>query len=416
MRSSVVGCVVVLAALSPAAHASWAAPESLQERPDAHQRAPAIARNAPGDTVAAWVSSPVAAGAGAGRVHLAQRRAGSSAWSRVGAVSRPGVGAPAAAVSPRGAAIVAWGRGGRVEVAMRTGRNARWRTLPAGAGPGHVTDVAVAVDASGAMAVMWAEAIGGTHRVRRALLAPGAMRFRQGAAGLIAERRAALVTGAAGNGAAAWTARGRVVLAIATPLGFSRPLAIDAGDSLAPALAMGSGGRLVVAWRSRLPGGTTVLGAALREPDGRLRNLGDVGLGRAARVAMNPRGDAAIVWPATDGGGDRSGIQALLIPRGARGMTTIVVPRSTCACRYAVADAALDGDGGLLVAWRRHSRHEADIGAVTSVTDAGPRRALIMRPAPDVAAADLATDGASGAAALWTAGGRVAVSVRSGAR
>lgn len=417
MRTVAVGCVGLLAALAPAANASWTPPESLSERSGANQRAPAVARNAAGDLVAAWVSSPVSAGAGAGRVHIAERRPRSATWSRGRVVSRPGAGAPAVAVSPRGAAIVAWGSGGRVEVAMRANRSAAWRTVPAGTGPGRVTDVAVAVDASGAMAVMWAEAIGNGHRVRRAVMPAGAARFRQGAAGVVTTGRPALATGAAGNGAATWTDDGRVLLAVATPLGFSRPIALAAGDSPVPALAMGSGGRFAIAWRSRLPGGTTVVGAALREPDGRVRNLGDIGVGDAPRVAMNPRGDAAVVWPVADGGGDRSGVQALLMPAGSTGTTVTAVPRTVCACRYAIADAAVDGRGDLLVAWRRYSRRAADVAAVSVLTGTGGRRrAVAMTPAPDVAAADLATDGASGAAALWAAGGRVGVAVRRGPR
>lgn len=416
MRTAVVGCVGLLAALAPAAQASWTPPETLSDRPGANQRAPAVARNAAGDLVAVWVSSPISAGTGAGRVHIAERRPRSATWSRERVLSRPGVGAPAVAVSPRGAAIVAWGIGGRVEVAMRAGRTTPWRTAVAGTGPGRVTDVAVAVDAAGAMAVMWAESIGSTHRVRRALMPAGAARFRQGAAALVTAGRPALATGAAGNGAAAWTDDGRILLAVATPLGFARPLAFAAGDSPVPALAMGSGGRFAIAWRSRLPGGTTVVGAAVREPAGRVRNLGDIGVGDAPRVAMNPRGDAAVVWPVADGG-DRSGVQAFLLPAGSAGTTVTAVPRTLCACRYVIADAAVDGRGNLLVAWRRHSRRAADVAAVSVLAGTGGRRrAVAMTPAPDAAAADLATDGASGVAALWAAGRRVGVAVRGGPR
>jgi hypothetical protein len=300
---------------------------------------------------------------------------------------------------------------------MRAGRSAAWRTAVAGTGPGRVTDVAVAVDASGAMAVMWAEAIGATFRVRRALKPAGAARFRPGAANLVTGGRPALAIGPAGNGAAAWTDDGRTRLAVATRVGFGRPVALAAGGSGIPALAMGGGGRLAVAWSTRLPGGTAVVGAAMRGPDGRVRRLGDVGVGDAPRIAMNARGDAAVVWAVTDDVGERGGVQAFLIPAGSPAGTVMVVPRTVCACRYVIADAAVDGRGNVVAAWRRHSRRAPDVAAVTVVTGTdGRRRAVAMTPAPDVAAADLATDGATGAAALWAAGGRVGVAVRRAAR
>jgi hypothetical protein len=416
MRPTLAVCAGLLAVGVPAAHASWAPPDALSDRRDTDQRAPAIARNAAGDHLAAWVGSPAAAGAGTGRVRIAERRGRDGVWSRERTISRAGVGAPAVAISPRGAAIVAWGVRGRVEVAIRPGRRARWRTGLAARGPGHVTDVAVAVDASGAMAVMWAEAIGAGHRVRRALLPPGATRFRPGASSVVTTGRPALVTGAAGNGAAAWTADGRVFLARSTPSGFERPLRIGDGDSPVPSMAMGSGGRLVVAWRTRLPGGTAVVGAAVTDEEGRVRNLGDLAVGDDPRAGMNARGDAAVAWVVSDTGGDRGGVAAVAARSGGPWRPVSVVRQSLCACRYAVADVAVDGAGGLLVAWRRYSRRAADLAAVTARSATGRRRSAAMRPAPDAAAADLATDGGPGAAALWTSGGVVGVLVRAGSR
>jgi hypothetical protein len=392
-------------------------PDALSDRRDTDHRAPAIARNAAGDHLAAWVGSPVAAGSGTGQVRIAERRGRNGVWSRERIISRAGVGAPAVAISPRGAAIVAWGVRGRVEVAVRAGRLTGWRTTPAAEGPGRVTDVAVAVDASGAMAVMWAEAIGDGHRVRRALLPAGATRFRPGASTVVAAGRPALVTGAAGNGAAAWTADGRVFLARATASGFDRPLQIGEGDSPVPSIAMGSRSRLVVAWRTRLPGGTAVVGAAVSDEEGRVRNLGDLGVGDDPRAAMNARGDAAVAWVVSDTGRDRGGITAVTARSGAAWGPVSVVRQSLCGCRYSVADVAVDGAGGLLVAWRRYSRRAADIAAVTAIPAAnGARRVVVMRPAPDVDDADLATDGGPGAAALWAADGVVGVLVRHGSR
>jgi hypothetical protein len=181
-------------------------------------------------------------------------------------------------------------------------------------------------------------------------------------------------------------------------------------------MAMGSGGRLVVAWRTRLPGGTAVVGAAVTDEEGRVRNLGDLAVGDDPRAGMNARGDAAVAWVVSDTGGDRGGVAAVAARSGGPWRPVSVVRQSRCACRSAVADVAVDGAGGLLVAWRRYSRRAADLAAVTARSATGRRRSAAMRPAPDAAAADLATDGGPGAAALWTSGGVVGVLVRAGSR
>jgi hypothetical protein len=94
-----------------------------------------------------------------------------------------------------------------------------------------------------------------------------------------------------------------------------------------------------------------------------------------------------------------------------------VLPQSSCACRYEVADVGVDGGGGIVVAWRREARRAADVAAVTALPARGPsRRTVGIRPVPLVSGVDLATDGGPGAAAVWAGDGVVGVLVRHASR
>jgi hypothetical protein len=407
MRSDVRGPLLcagmaLMLAAPAAASAAWGPPVLLGTAGGADHRAPAIARNAAGDAVAAWVRAPASAAPGSGRVLLSERRGASGRWTRARVVSGPGVGAPAADIGPRGAALVAWGVGSRVFVASRDARTSRWRTAAVATGPGRVTDLAAGADASGAMAVMWAESIGARYRVRRAARPVPGGRWRIGASAIVTAGRPALATGAGGNGVAAWVTDGRVAVARATAAGFERPELAGSGDSPIPALSMAGSGRLLAGWRTTLPGGTTVVGAAAGGPTGELRQLGDVGVGDGPRVGINARGDAAVAWSLADRDGDRAGVQALVARAGGSFVPSSVVRPAACQCTYAVAEVAIDGAGGPVVAWRRTSRRAADVAAVSSRAGAGgPWRAIALRPTPEVNGVALAVDGTPGAAVAW---------------
>ena len=414
MRVALVCAGAVFLAIPAAAQAAWAPPAVLAADSASTHRAPAIARTAAGDVVAAWARAPVEAGAGSGRIVVSERRAPRGAWSRGRLLSAAGVGPPAVAIGPRGAAVVAWGVRNRLHAAVRDDRAGAWRVAVVAEGPGHVTDIAASVDASGAMALMWSEAIGTRYRVRRSTR-PGAGAWRVGAASIVAAARPAMATGAGGNGVVAWTTDDRIAVSRATPTGFERPVEAGAGDSPMPSLGLAAGGRFLLGWRTRLPGGTSMIGAARGDAAGVVRGLGDMGVGDDPRVAMNARGDAAIGWTLSDEGGERGGIQGLVSRAGGAWAPATVVRQTACACRYAVADVEVDGSGGLVVAWRRASRRAADVAVVGSrAARGGPWRRVALQPAPDVSGIDVAADGGHGAAAVWASGGTVRVAVRSG--
>src|SRR5699024_2844495 len=109
------------------------------------------------------------------------------------------------------------------------------------------------------------------------------------------------------------------------------------------------------------------------------------------------------------------GILGLVARAGGSWSNVSVVGQAECGCSYTVADVAVDGAGGLAVAWRRASRRAADVAAITARrAGGGPWRSVAMRPVPDAGGVDLAADGGPGAAAIWSAGSAVRAMMRRG--
>ena len=95
MRAALLSAGATLLVAAPSAQAAWGPAVALADDARVEHRAPAIARNAAGDAVLAFVRAPAGAPPGSGRVVVAERSGASGAWAVERLTSGPGVGAPA---------------------------------------------------------------------------------------------------------------------------------------------------------------------------------------------------------------------------------------------------------------------------------------------------------------------------------
>jgi hypothetical protein len=368
-------------------------------------------------------------------------RAGNGAFGRVQTASPPGEDglAPRLAVNPDGQAAVAWTRwnGGVARVAARTraetGRLFAMRTLSGEGGTGDEPDVAV--DDSGAAVVVWRRDRGsGGYIQLRPLTAPRGLPGRVQTLSSVEAGDPRVALSADGAGSVVWLRRdGGVGTAEARDRsadGHLRPVRVLAGgDAGAPVIA-DKGGARFVAWTigehvaaadwstfitphvydvsdirrdaieptldtdasgdallvwTRFDGVERRVEARFRSAAGDLgpiETISPPGNASSPRVAVDPAGDAVIVWIAA------SEVHARL--RAADGSLGPVLDVSGALTPAREPAVDVDDDGNALIVWgfgtfdklrARSLSATGRLGAVQSVTDAS----ILLAGAHDVA-------------------------------
>ncbi len=266
---------------------------------------------ATGAAVAAWTRVSVPAGP---VIRLAVRSAATGAWSGAGDLSGPGARHPAVAVAPDGSALVAWDRGGRIE-------------LSAIGADGVVTGAPTTLSVAGSDA-----------------------------------RLPAVAVNAAGDAVVAWYQDGAVTVSERAAGGaFGAPRAVSAPGGFpeianlgAPSVGLAADGRAVAAWRQRLAGHFRVA-AAIRpaglgwDPPALLSPAASRNAGRPA-LAVDAAGHAVVAW-SQPAGVSQSSIRARTLARipSAFGALEAV---STAKGRGTAPSAGLDAKGRAVLAWR----------------------------------------------------------------
>lgn len=418
MRPLVLAGAAILAAAPAVASAAWSAPVRVAPADRAAYSTPAVAVGDRGDAVAAWIRTPQGARGAGGRVQLATRATAAARWSRPRVLSGPGAALPRVALGGRSVAAAAWTNSLQVVGALRAGRSGPWRPAPVATAGGPVQDLRVAVDRSGRPIVLWSERRGSRYVVRLATRASARAPWVVRPARLSVPGPAAPTLAlSAGRGAlVAWVERGRVWASRTVGEAFERGVALSATGAGTPAAALSPQGAALASWGVRLPGGTPVLLATDRGSAGvGWGRATDLGIGAGPVAAIDDRGDAVVAWSLGDPGGAQGIDAATRRGRGGWEATTIL-GRRDCACTLSVADAAIDGTGTPLVAWRRADRRGPGRGGVAALVPGSldwSVPAVVTRRA--IAGLAVGAGPARGAVALWVEqgpGGVRALSLR----
>jgi hypothetical protein len=305
-------------------------------------RAPAVAMDGQGTAYVGWVGRPDNA------LHVARHAAG-AAWTAD--VLGDGAGDPALAANAAGAAVAAWLRLGAVEVAARP-PGGTWGA-PAQIASAGADDVRVAMSAGGEVVVTWRAAGHEQAAIRR----PGeefgpAQELSPAGAGL-----PRLATDVVGNMVAVWVVAGspQVVQAAFLPAGatsFGAAATVARRPILSqPDVAVGPGGRAAVTWVSRT---VELAERSAAGRWGRARSVSRTGdsIVSPAGVAADARGDLTISWVGSSRSPRR--INATQVADRLRG-GRLGSPRVLSGAREQDASAVVSALGGRhtgIVAWR----------------------------------------------------------------
>jgi hypothetical protein len=310
----------------------WSPPRMISA-PGVAGGSPQVAMGRGGRALAVWEQVEP----GGSRVMSATRRA-NGAWSAPHALTGRGdqpVSDPDLSMNGRGAAVVAWQRGGRIYVVRRTAAG-RWsspRQVSPRGGPAAFPQVAVT--AGGRAYVVWVQ----RHRSR--------------------------------NGV-----HDRVLVARRPASGpWSRPAVLPSGfgDAMRPQVAVDARNHATVVWQRMWgDGGRTAVLASRWEAGtwSRTRRLSERGQNAGEPVvATNGRGTSLVAWDASRNG--RVVIRARTRP--AAGPWT----RVRTAARGSLGDVALGGRGTAYLTWTRTVRGETRSG-VTRRPSGGPWQAGVL--------------------------------------
>ena len=320
MRPLALTGAAILAAASPAgAAAAWSPPVRVSAHDGAAYLAATPALDDGLAAMAAWIRRPAGGSASAGRVQVAERPSPGGAWSRPLNLSGPGVTRLTVAAGDRGAGVVAWMRGRRLEGAQRARAGEPWRPAAIGTPLGVVIGLTAAVDRSGAATVVWSERRGADYLVRVAARPArgGSWAVRPPRLTVPGPEPPALAVGRGSGVLVAWVEGDRVRASRTVSGSFEAPTTLSGEPASGPAVALSQGGTAIIAWSVRLPGGTSVLMASSRERSGPWGKAADVGIGQAPVAAVNDRGDAVVAWGLGSEEGPQS-IESASPPRGRR--------------------------------------------------------------------------------------------------
>ena len=369
MRPLALTGAAIMAVATPAgATATWSPPVRVSAHDGAAYLAaqPAVADGQA--AIAAWIRRPASGSPSAGRVQVAERLSGEAAWSRPLSLSGPGVTRLAVAAGERGAGVVAWMRGRRLEGAQRARAGEPWRPSAIGTPLGVVIGLAAAVDRSGGATVVWSERRGADYLVRVAARPArgGSWALRPPRLTVPGPQAPAIAVGRGSGVLVGWVEGDRVRASRTISGAFEAPTTLSGEPASMPAVALSGGGTAIIAWSVLLPGGTSVLMASSRERSGPWGKPADVGIGQAPAAAVNDRGDAVVAWGLGSGDGPQSIESATRRGDGEWGASTVIARRG-CGCALAVGTAAIDARGLAAVSWRRLDRGRPGVGGAAAL-------------------------------------------------
>ena len=312
----------------------------------------------------AWAAVRYAAPAALAWLTLVAPAAGASrAWEPFTSLSAPGLSlhSPRIAVDPLGNAVAAWEHDGMVKAAVRPVDRA-WQ---------RPADLSV----------------------------PGST---SGGPDLAIDSR--------GNALAVWQTfqgSGVVIQAASRPAGgaWQPPVTVSTvgGDSRSPRVAVdGLGGALVV-WHHGEDSNPTAVRAATRSADGSWQmpvNLsGPVRFAGSPQVAVNPRGDAVVVWQRSADA--RLVVQAATRPAG--GAWEPAVDIAAPDPREPEPQVAIDPEGNAIAVWQRYERTDSIVQAAVRPPGAGWGAPVdLSEPGGDAENPQLAVDPQGNAVVVWT--------------
>jgi hypothetical protein len=341
------------------------------------QENPAVAMDANGDSVVAWVTSD-GTGVYAQRYDAAGQPLGGEFRTATAGTM------PAVAAEADGDFIVAWVNGGvhalRYDAAGQPLGGEFTVSAPAA---GNESFPLVATDAAGDFVVAWKYWAGeGTSEygisARRydAAGRPFGEEFKVGGAAPTGFGPS-LASDAAGDFVIAWTGgdaptgysdvRARRYDAAGQPLGDAFPLYIGPRGADPPAVAMDRGGDFIIAW-TWFGGSSTDIYA--RRYDAAGRPLGEAflvtpnpGLQSYPAVAADADGDFVIAWHNQDAGGPSSSVNARRYSASGAPLGGEFRVNTTTAGFHARPSVASDAAGDFIIAWARQDDSESDIYA-----------------------------------------------------
>ncbi len=385
-----------IAALGPTiAHAAWAPAQRVSPRDSAHYASPDAAVSAGGRALVAWVKSP--GDSSPGRVEVAWRPDRAARWSPRRALSGVGAGAPRVDLNDRGDAVVAWITGRSIVAAVRRGDDGSWSVARVVEAGGAVHELRPAIDRTGRPTIMWSESRGDGFLVRMMSRTSTRAGWRPHPAEVATPAPAPPSLALSSSGAlVAWTEADTIRVSRTVKGTFEPPIEVSSGDSASPGVALSPNGMGLAAWGVSLPGGTpVVLGTGRLSSTTEWGSEEDLGIGSSPRVALNDRGDAVVAW-SLGGSGEPQGIEATTRRRGGPWQAGTVVSRRDCGCVLGVGRAAVGADGTILVGWWRDDDAGTRGGGAAAGRAGGVRweRASVVpgrtTDAPVVAATDAA--------------------------
>jgi hypothetical protein len=321
VRTGATTALALLVVGAAGASPTWRAPVQLS--PAERALGPELALNAAGSAVVVWDHEQGAdcptQPASLSCIHIveaAPRASRGAVWQPPIEVARPGIGAsPRVALDPTGDAAIVWvhdiGQPRVLQATIRPAGAARWPNANDLSGmPLQIRDHAIALDAAGNAAAVWAQRDSTTFYVVGDLrpaaggvwLAPVAL------SGLSADASAGPVLSVApsGEALAAWIesgavrlARGNAATGVWDPAVSPAFGGVNTGTDID--VALNASGAAVVAWSwRRAAGGQNVVQASFRAAAGGwgpVIDLGTAGTGRSrVGAALSSNGAAAVIW------------------------------------------------------------------------------------------------------------------------
>ena len=405
------GALLGLLTVTPAVAApAWLAPTNLSVGNEDGED-PQVAAGPQGEAIAIWESYD---GSGT-TIETASRPPGGS-WSTPTQLTAPGLDAynPEIAIGPQGEAIAIWARvdGGKplIQVATRA-VDGGWSAATNLSAPGQQADrPQVAIDAQGNAIAAW-ERSDGSHYIVQAATRPAGGSW-SAPAGLSAAGQNAtnpmLAVNPEGEAITVWErySGSHFVVQVATRHaggGWSAAtnLSAAAKDGTRPQVALDPRGDAVVLWRSG-DGSDLVVETASRPPGGSWSAPAELtapGLDAyAPRIAVDAQGNAIAAWERFDG--SHYIVQAATRPAGG----TWSVPASLSAPGHDAGRPAIgvDAVGSAIVAWSRSDGSHYIVQAAAR-PPAGTWSAPVdlSGPGEDAYAPQLATDLWGDAVAVW---------------
>jgi hypothetical protein len=387
----------IIQASSRPAGGGWQTPVDLSEGVEPNTvepYEPDVAMDGAGDAVAVW-SFPVP---GTGHVEFitqaAVRPAG--AWQRAEDISAAGESNPQVAIDPRGDAIAVWtlydgtSHNQIIQAASRPADGAWQPPVTLSEIGQNAYSPQVAVDPHGDAMVIW-QSYNGTNYVAQAAYRPVGGSW-QAAVDLSEAGRSAaspkVIFDPEGDAVAIWelvfnctgcSRNGEIIQAAYRPVGGSWQAAVDLSEAGLIAeeahVALDAQGNAVAVWERERPTNKSsrVIQAAYRPVGGSWQAAVDLsGEGESAgepRVALDPQGDAIVVWDSLNGSEEYS-VQTALRPAGGAWKTPVTL--SEAGLSTFEPQVAYDPQGDAIVVWRSSSPASHLIVQAAAYDAAGP--------------------------------------------